>query len=76
MSNKLSQEEQEILQSYENEEWVSVSNPSDIAKYKAAAKNTFIFLKLDSVVFSPLMHLSRPKNYGIEFIGAHIIPLN
>ena len=41
MSNKLSQEEKEILQSYENEEWVSVSNPSDIAKYKAAAKNTF-----------------------------------
>ena len=41
MHNKLSQEEKEILQSYENEEWVSVSNPSDIAKYKAAAKNTF-----------------------------------
>ncbi len=41
MSNKLSQEEKEILQSYENEEWISVSNPSDVAKYKAAAKNTF-----------------------------------
>ena len=41
MSNKLSKEEKEILESYENDEWVSVSNPSSIAKYKAAAKSTF-----------------------------------
>jgi len=41
MSNKLSKEEREILESYENGEWVSVSTESDIAKYKAAAKNTF-----------------------------------
>ncbi|MES9856502.1 MAG: hypothetical protein ABW166_07870 [Sedimenticola sp.] len=41
MSNKLSKEEKEILESYENDEWVSVLNPSDIEKYKAAAKNTF-----------------------------------
>ena len=41
MNNKLNQEEKEILDSYENDEWVSVSNPSDIAKYKAAARNTF-----------------------------------
>jgi len=41
MSNKLSKEEKEILESYENDEWVSVINDSSIAKYKAAAKNTF-----------------------------------
>ena len=41
MNNKLNQEEKEILDSYENDEWVSVSNTSDIAKYKAAARNTF-----------------------------------
>lgn len=41
MSNKLSKEEKEILESYENDAWVSVSSPSDIAKYKAAAKSTF-----------------------------------
>jgi len=41
MSNKLNQEENEILESYENDEWISVSNPSDMAKYRAAAKNTF-----------------------------------
>ena len=41
MSNKLSKEEKEILESYENGEWVSVLNDSDIAKYKAAARNTF-----------------------------------
>ena len=41
MSNKLSKEEKEILESYENNEWVSVSSPSEIAKYKVAAKNTF-----------------------------------
>ena len=39
--NKLSKEEKEILESYENDEWVSVSSPSDITKYKAAAKSTF-----------------------------------
>jgi len=41
MNSKLSKEEEEILESYERDEWVSVSSPSDIAKYKAAAKNTF-----------------------------------
>ena len=41
MNSKLDKEEKEILESYENDEWVSVSNPSDIAKYKAAAKSTF-----------------------------------
>ena len=41
MSNKLNKEEKEILESYEKDEWVSVSKPADIAKYKAAAKATF-----------------------------------
>lgn len=41
MSNKLNKEEKEILKSYENDEWVSVSKPASIAKYKAAAKATF-----------------------------------
>ena len=41
MSNKLNKEEKEILESYEKDEWVSVSNPESIAKYKAAAKATF-----------------------------------
>ena len=41
MNNKLNKEEKEILESYENDEWVSVSRPANIAKYKAAAKATF-----------------------------------
>ncbi len=41
MSNKLTKEEKETLESYENDEWVSVSKPASIAKYKAAAKATF-----------------------------------
>ncbi len=41
MTNKLDKEEKEILESYENDEWVSVLNEIDVAKYKAAAKNTF-----------------------------------
>lgn len=41
MSNKLSKEEKDILESYENDEWVSVPNRSDILTYKAAAKSTF-----------------------------------
>ena len=41
MNSKLSQEEQEILESYENDEWVSVNTPEKIAYYRAAAKNTF-----------------------------------
>ncbi|MBL1352298.1 MAG: antitoxin [Zetaproteobacteria bacterium] len=41
MNLKLDREEKEILDSYENEEWLSVSNPSEINKYKAAAKSTF-----------------------------------
>ncbi len=38
---KLDKEEKETLESYENDEWVSVSTEQDIAKYRAAAKNTF-----------------------------------
>jgi predicted DNA binding CopG/RHH family protein len=41
MSNNLNKEEQEILESYENDEWVSVSTPASIEKYKSIAKNTF-----------------------------------
>jgi len=41
MSIKLTKEEKDLLESYENDEWISVSKPSDIAKYKAAAKSTF-----------------------------------
>ncbi len=41
MNSNLSKYEREILDSYENNEWASVSNPSEIARYKTAAKNTF-----------------------------------
>jgi len=41
MSVRLNKEEKEILESYEKDEWVSVSKPASIAKYKAAAKATF-----------------------------------
>ena len=41
MASKLNQEEKELLESYENDEWVSVMHPSNVAEYTAAAKNTF-----------------------------------
>ena len=41
MNNKLSKEEKEILESYENDEWVSIANEFDIKKHQLAAKNTF-----------------------------------
>ena len=41
MSQHLTKEEKDILDSYENDEWVSVSSSEDISKYKMAAKNTF-----------------------------------
>ncbi len=41
MAKKLSKEEKDILESYENDEWVSVSSASDKEKYRAAAKSTF-----------------------------------
>jgi len=41
MSNKLSKEEKEILESFEKDEWVSVSTPASLARFKSAAKNTF-----------------------------------
>ncbi len=39
MSQKLYNEEKELLESYDNDEWVSVSE--DVNKYKAAARKTF-----------------------------------
>ena len=41
MTNKLNQEEKELLKSYNDDEWGSVSNSADMARYKLAAKNTF-----------------------------------
>ena len=41
MSNKLSKEEKEILESFEKDEWVSISTPASLARFKSAAKNTF-----------------------------------
>ena len=41
MSTKLDKEEKEILESYENDEWISVSSPEEISRYQAAAKATF-----------------------------------
>jgi len=49
MTIKLNKEEKEILDSYENDERVSVSTELDIAKYKAAAKNTFKKDKLANI---------------------------
>lgn len=37
----LSKEEQDILESYENDEWATASTPSSIEKYKSMAKATF-----------------------------------
>ena len=41
MNGNLNKEEKELLDSYENDEWISISETEDVAKYKAAAKNTF-----------------------------------
>jgi len=41
MSDKLDKIEQKLLDSYENDEWVSVTNPADLSRYKEAANNTF-----------------------------------
>lgn len=39
MKEKLNKKEKELLDSYQNDEWVSISE--DQNKYKTAAKNTF-----------------------------------
>jgi predicted DNA binding CopG/RHH family protein len=41
MASKLNQKEKELLKSYDDDEWVSVANPTDIERYKLAAKSTF-----------------------------------
>ena len=41
MNHNLNKEEKELLDSYENDEWVSIKETEDIAKYKTIAKNTF-----------------------------------
>ncbi len=41
MINKLTPEEKDILESYENDEWESVLSEDSLSKYKAAAQATF-----------------------------------
>jgi hypothetical protein len=43
MNHNLNKEEKDFLDSYENDEWVSIKETEDIAKYKAIAKNTVLF---------------------------------
>ncbi len=38
---KLTPDEKKILESYENDEWVSVAAPAELEKFKTAAKATF-----------------------------------
>jgi predicted DNA binding CopG/RHH family protein len=38
---KLNKEEKELLDSYENDEWVSVKNKKTVSRYQAAAQTTF-----------------------------------
>jgi predicted DNA binding CopG/RHH family protein len=51
---KLNQEEQEILESYENDEWISIITPERITELKSQAKATLakdkrITLRLSSL---------------------------
>jgi len=41
MNHNLNMEEKELLDSYENDEWVSINETEDMTKYKTIAKNTF-----------------------------------
>ncbi len=41
MNHNLNKEEKELLDSYENDEWVSIKKTEDFTKYKTIAKNTF-----------------------------------
>jgi len=41
MTKNLTKEEKDLLDSYENGEWISVSASEDASRYKMAAKNTF-----------------------------------
>ncbi len=41
MSTKLTQEEKELLNSYENDEWQSVKSAELIEKYRLTARTTF-----------------------------------
>lgn len=54
MNKKLNKEEKEILASYDNDEWISVANPSDIANYRAAAKSTFKKVKRVNIRISEM----------------------
>ena len=38
---KLTPDERDILESYENDAWISVATPTEIEKFKSAAKATF-----------------------------------
>jgi len=39
--SKLNPEEQDILQSYENDEWISIADDKLLKKYQPVARNTF-----------------------------------
>lgn len=41
MNDQLNQEEKEILESFENDEWISVSTQKSKENYQAIAKSTF-----------------------------------
>lgn len=41
MKPNLNKTEKELLDSYDNDEWVSIKETEDVTHYKATAKNTF-----------------------------------
>ena len=67
---KLNQEEQEILESYENDEWISIITPERITELKSQAKATLakdkrITLRLSSLDLEAIQ--SKAIEEGIPY---------
>lgn len=72
------QEEQDILASYENDEWVSVSNTADIESYKMMAKNTptkekYINIKITEIDFERIQQQALIEGLSYQTFMANIL---
>ncbi len=68
MTIKLDKEEQDLLDSYENDEWVPVSSSADLEKYQLAAKTTF---KKDKRVNIRISDKDRKPSWLVRIFSQH-----
>lgn len=77
MNTNLDNEEMELLNSYNDGEWLSIATPPNISKYKQIAKNTLkkeqINIEISSKDFDVIRKIAQKKGFSYQSLVTNIL---